>query len=118
MMLRALTRHVLNEAIAATSTNASINDIERILKNISSLNLLLSPNTVSSTYRFNSQIIPQYLAVTSLDRVRDNLENMLRIFDDIQDRKESRIRNILIILLSAVAIAVALIPYLIPMLKK
>lgn len=118
MILRALNTHVMTDAVASASEAASINTIEHLLTDIAALSLLLSPSAISSGYRFDSQILPAFLAATGLDKTRDNLENMLRLFEDIQDRKVNRRRNILVIFLSAFAVFVALLPYTVSFIQR
>ena len=112
MIERSLTRRVLNEAIKWVSAEAPIREIERLLREIAPLNMLLAPNTITNAYEFNSEILPSFLQATSIDKVRDNLENMLKIFQDTLDRQRQRRRNTFLMYVSVIATALGMLQFI------
>ncbi len=93
--------------------NKSTQDVEELLENIASLNMLITPNTLTDAYQFNSEILPAFLRATNIDNVRDNLENMLRIFQETIEKQRNRTLNSVLIVLTLLTVLIAIFQLLI-----
>lgn len=111
LLMRALTNSISNKVIAFNSRPTSVRKAEKLLHRIAILNLILSKNTISNSYKFNDELMPSFYDGTNLNEARDNIEKFMVIVQHILDRKRGRITESLLIYLSILATIIPIIFY-------